>query len=50
MLKEFFENQGLLSNEYLEEIVNKCMEIDPKNRFSDVNELMVELSKVAEME
>ncbi len=50
VLKEFFENQGLLSNEYLEEIVNKCMEIDPKNRFSDVNELMVELSKVAEMD
>lgn len=50
VLKEFFENQGLLFNEYLEEIVNKCMEIDPKNRFSDVNELMVELSKVAEMD
>ena len=50
VLKEFFENQGFLSNEYLEKIVNKCMEIDPKNRFSDVNELMLELSKVADMD
>lgn len=50
VLKEFFENQGLLSNEYLEKIVNKCTEIDPKNRFSDVNELMLELSKVVEMD
>ena len=50
VLKEFFENQGLLSNEYIEKIVNKCTEIDPKNRFSDVNELMLELSKVVKMD
>lgn len=43
VLKEIFQQKGFLSNEKLNRIIGKCMEIDPENRYASVVELRKDL-------
>lgn len=39
VFKEIFQMKGFLPNEKLDKIIDKCMEIDPQNRYASVREL-----------
>lgn len=45
VLKEILQNKGLSQNENLEQVIRKCMEMDPENRYSSVAELREDLAK-----
>lgn len=46
VLKEILQKKGFLPDERLDKIINKCMEIDPKNRYASVVELRNDLKSL----
>ena len=46
VLKEILQKKGFLPDERLDKIINKCLEIDPQNRYASVVELRNDLKNV----